>query len=616
VDHARVLRLIAHSKSHYATPTDDQMDERRRRRGRRAATTRGVFVGFFVLLVRPRRVDASSSSSSSPANGASCRGPTFDAEGDVASTTTTPRGALGGPYSAARAPELRELRLGSSWNRTEGGGKAFADGADEAGVLLRLTAPPWCGSTRAVVIALERAMAKEDAADADTRVLWDRPWRPSGRRGELEGVGAWSTPRAEFQFRGRRVRYGGEWSAGGLVRAARALRRETWGKNETTLELWPFVRLRGKHDVAEFFDNAGTELALVVLDPCKSSKGCASTASMRRLRRAILHRLGYSPKYRLGVLMGADAWRIGTKLLEKFEADDITAVAFVRGALHSVWTDKHGKEGSISKWVASVSEATSATIVRRGFFSLSKFTPSPGVKRLAMIFANEANEDLDVLGARVHQLVESSHLNATASVVDTSRGVWLLCEFTGLCEEAAQSELDSQVRVALVDVDEDSIHTVDVSPLETLRDARPFTRSSVKAPKTPANTRAPRVPHITRNQLDHKMSQIMSMRQTGTFSILYASSACAFCQRFLSLLNAALASMDAHALVVDGNTARVFQIDCALNDCHERWNASKQSLVARVRRYPTLVTYSGKTGSSIVYQGPLDAKAISSFLSD
>ena len=597
-------------------------DRCRRRRRRRAptATARGValFVGaLFVALVHARRVDASVSSSVSSANGASCRGPTtFVAEGDVASTTTTPRGALVGPYSAARAPELRELRLGSSWNRTEGTGKGFAGGAEDAGVLLRLTAPPWCGSTRAVVIALERAMAKEDAADADTRVLWDRPWRPSGRRGELEGVGAWSTPRAEFQFRGRRVRYGGEWSAGGLVRAARALRRETWGKNETSLELWPFVRLRGKHDVAEFFDNAGTELALVVLDPCKSSKGCASTASMRRLRRAILHRLGYSPKYRLGVLMGADAWRIGTKLLEKFEADDITAVAFVRGALHSVWTDKHGKEGSISKWVESVAEATSATIVRRGFFSLSKFTPSPGVKRLAMIFANEANEDLDVLGARVHQLVDSSHLNATASIVDTSRGVWLLCEFTGLCDEAAQRELDSQVRVALVDVDEDSIHTVDVSPLETLRDAHPFTRSSVQAPKTPANTRAPRVPHITRNQLDHKMSQIMSMRQTGTFSVLYASSACAFCQRFLSLLNAALAFMDAHALVGDGNTGRVFQIDCALNDCHERWNADEQSLVDRVRRYPTLVTYSGKTGSSIVYQGPSDAKAIASFLSD
>ena len=599
------------------------MEDRCRRRRRRAsstATARGVafFVCALVAVVHARRVDASVSSSVSSANGASCRGPTtFVAEGDVASTTTTtPRGALVGPYSAARAPELRELRLGSSWNRTEGTGKGFAGGAEDAGVLLRLTAPPWCGSTRAVVIALERAMATEDAADADTRVLWDRPWRPSGRRGELEGVGAWSTPRAEFQFRGRRVRYGGEWSAGGLVRAARALRRETWGKNETTLELWPFVRLRGKHDVAEFFDNAGTELALVVLDPCKSSKGCASTASMRRLRRAILHRLGYSPKYRLGVLMGADAWRIGTKLLEKFEADDITAVAFVRGALHSVWTDKHGKEGSISKWVESVAEATSATIVRRGFFSLSKFTPSPGVKRLAMIFANEANEDLDVLGARVHQLVDSSHLNATASIVDTSRGVWLLCEFTGLCDEAAQRELDSQVRVALVDVDEDSIHTVDVSPLETLRDAHPFTRSSVQAPKTPANTRAPRVPHITRNQLDHKMSQIMSIRQTGTFSVLYASSACAFCQRFLSLLNAALAFMDAHALVGDGNTARVFQIDCALNDCHERWNADEQSLVDRVRRYPTLITYSGKTGSSIVYQGPSDAKAIASFLSD
>ena len=512
-------------------------------------------------------------------------------------------------YSSARSPESREVRYGSSWNAS-GETRTWEDG-----VTLRLTAPPWCGSTRALALALERELASDAAGGA--RVVWERPWRP-GREAAGGAIGSWSAPRAEFELAnagGTRVRYGGEWSAAGLARAARTLNRETMGKNESVMTLWPFVRLRDKYAVADFFDNGAAELAMVVLDPCKSADGCASTASMRRLRAAILERIGYTPKNRLGVLMGADAWRIGTKLLDEFDPDDITAVAFVRGALHSVWMGNRKNETSVERWIDEINNATVSTVVRRGFFSLSEFSPAVGARKLAMIFANEANEDLDALGVHIHHLVDSSSLNATVGVVDTSRGTWLLCQITDSCDDSGDDET-SRIQVALIDVEEDSIQTVNVSPLPdgALSETRPFTRSARSVPKTPAGMTPPRVPHIARNQLDHKAAQTMALRRQGKFSVLFSSSACAFCQRFLSLLNAALGDLDYRALVDGTPTARAFQIDCAVNDCHDSWDAEAQSLVGRVLRYPTLVTYDGATGRIARYTGAMNARDIAEFL--
>jgi len=514
-------------------------------------------------------------------------------------------------YSSARRAESREVRYGTSWNAS---GETRAR---EDGVTLRLTAPPWCGSTRALALALERELASEPSGGA--RVLWERPWRPA-REATGGAIGSWSAPRAEFELAdasGTRVRYGGEWSAAGLARAARTLNRETMGKNESVMTLWPFVRLRDKYAVADFFDNGAAELAVVVLDPCKSADGCASTASMRRLRAAILERIGYTPKNRLGVLMGADAWRIGTKLLDEFDPDDITAVAFVRGALHSVWMGNRKNETSVERWIDEINNATVSTVVRRGFFSLSEFSPAVGARKLAMIFANEANEDLDALGVHIHHLVDSSSLNATVGVVDTSRGTWLLCQITDSCDDSGDDET-SRIQVALIDVEEDSIQTVNVSPLPdgALSETRPFTRSARSVPKTPAGMTPPRVPHIARNQLDHKAAQTMALRRQGKFSVLFSSSACAFCQRFLSLLNAALGDLDYRALVDGTQTARAFQIDCAVNDCHDSWDAEAQSLVGRVLRYPTLVTYDGATGRIARYTGAMNARDIAEFLAN
>ena len=96
--------------------------------------------------------------------------------------------------------------------------------------------------------------------------------------------------------------------------------------------------------------------------------------------------------------------------------------------------------------------------------------------------------------------------------------------------------------------------------------------------------------------------------------MLFSSSACAFCQRFLSLLNAALGDLDYRALVDGTPTARAFQIDCAVNDCHDRWDAEAQSLVERVLRYPTLVTYDGAAGRIARYTGAMSARDIAEFL--
>jgi len=520
-------------------------------------------------------------------------------------------------YSAARAPELREMRYGGGWKNAS----ASSEGEDgwKRGVTLVLTAPPWCGSTRSVVAALDRAFS--GGGDADARVLWDRPWRPTAKAAK-RGIGSWSEPRAEFEVDGTRVRYGGEWSAAALARASRALRRETSGKNESALALWPFSRLRDKHALGEFFDSAGAELALVVLDPCKSSDGCASTSSMERLRRAILDTLGYSPKNKLGVLMGADAWRVGTKLVDDFDPDDITAVAFVRGALRSTWMQKTNDE-TIEEWVQSLANATMSMVVRRGFFSLNSFSPAAGSRKMAMIFADESDEDVDELESYIHGLVDKSELNATVGVVDISRGTWLLCQFTDACERAEDDDdvLSSStpaIHVALVDADADTVETVRVSPLPhgLLSETHPFIRSAKSPPRTPVGMRPPRVPHITRNQLTHKLTHSMTLRRRGSFSVLFSSSACAYCHRFLALLNAALDDLDSRTLVDGLQTARVFQIDCALNDCHERWDAAASALVDRVRRYPTLVTFDGESATSVRYSGVMSARDIAQFLSD
>ena len=522
------------------------------------------------------------------------------------------RAREGWSYSRARAPELREVRYGGGW--------ANASDSAEGGVTLTLTAPPWCGSTRAVALALDREL--DGTGDGDARVIWSRPWRPT-RGGARRGIGRWSEPRAEFAFGDARARYGGEWSAAALARAARALRRETSGKNASALALWPFSRLRDAHEIGEFFDGAGTELSLVVLDPCKSEGGCASTTSMETLRRAIVHTMGYSPKNRLGVLMGADAWRVGAKLLPDFDPDDITAVAFVRGALHSTWTQQMTNE-TIEQWVSALANATLNTVVHRGFFSLSPFSPAVGARKLAMIFVDEADEDVDELGGYIHSLAERS-LNATLGVVDISRGTWLLCQLTDACDGSGDDAEDDPERlsasaqaiyVALVDVEADVVTTVNVSPLPdgALSETRLHTRSTKRTPRTPPGTRPPRVAHVTRNQLDYKMTQAMTLRRRGKFSVLYGSSACAFCQRFHALLNAALGDLDSRTLVDGSQAARVFQIDCSTNDCHARWDASSSSLVDRVARYPTLVTFDGARGTSTVYRGAMSAREIQHFL--
>lgn len=521
-------------------------------------------------------------------------------------------------YSIARAPSSREVRYGTVRNASASEGEASDEDESSVALTLRLTAPPWCGSTRSVALALERELERESASGV--KIVWERPWRPQrrgrGRPMTWEETGLWGAPRAEFVLDGTlRVRYGGEWSAGALARATRALARERIGKNASALALWPFVTLRGKYAVGDFFD-AGAELSLVVLDPCKAAAGCASSASMPRLRDALLSRMGFRSKNKLGILMGADAWRVGMQLVDPFDTDDITAVAFVRGELHSVWMANDAKnDTAVEDWVDSVADATMSTVAHRGFFGLSNFTPAVETGKMAVIFVNEADEDLDELTARIQQLVHSSNFNATSTVVDTSRGTWFLCQITDSCEE--DEELDaSQIRVALVDADADTVETVDVSPLpeDAISRTRPFTRSAKSVPKTPPGATPPRIPHITRNQLDHKAAQTMGIRKSGVFFILYGSPGCSFCQRFHGLLNAALDDLDARAFASKTEPRRVFQIDCASNDCHARWNAETQTLVHRATRYPTLVKYDGARGTSETYHGSFDAINIQTFL--
>ena len=132
-----------------------------------------------------------------------------------------------------------------------------------------------------------------------------------------------------------------------------------------------------------------------------------------------------------------------------------------------------------------------------------------------------------------------------------------------------------RVGVASVDADADTIETVDVSPLpeDAISTTRPFLRSAKSVPKTPPGVTPPRIPHITRNQLDHKAAQAVGIRKSGVFFVLYGSPGCSFCQRFHGLLNAAVDDLDARAFASKTEPKRVFQIDCALNDCHARWNA-------------------------------------------
>jgi hypothetical protein len=122
------------------------------------------------------------------------------------------------------------------------------------------------------------------------------------------------------------------------------------------------------------------------------------------------------------------------------------------------------------------------------------------------------------------------------------------------------------------------------------------------------------VAHITRNQLEHKVAQMMTLRQKGTFSVLYTTAACAFCERFVSLLSAAVKHVDSDSTVASVDRLRVFQLDCAQNDCHHRWDAETSSLVGRVERYPTLVTYNGDTATSLTYTGDMHAATIARFL--
>ena len=116
------------------------------------------------------------------------------------------------------------------------------------------------------------------------KIVWERPWRPKrrgrGRGKAWEETGLWGAPRAEFVLDGTlRVRYGGEkWSAGALARATRALARERFGKNASALAMWPFVTLRGKYAVGDFFD-VGAVAVAVGVDPCKPPLGA------RRRRR-------------------------------------------------------------------------------------------------------------------------------------------------------------------------------------------------------------------------------------------------------------------------------------------------------------------------------------------
>ena len=46
---------------------------------------------------------------------------------------------------------------------------------------------------------------------------------------------------------------------------------------------------------------------------------------MPLLRDAVLSKIGYRVKNKLGILMGADAWRVGMQLVDPFDTDDITA---------------------------------------------------------------------------------------------------------------------------------------------------------------------------------------------------------------------------------------------------------------------------------------------------
>ena len=54
---------------------------------------------------------------------------------------------------------------------------------------------------------------------------------------------------------------------------------------------------------------------------------------MPLLRDAVLSKIGYRVKNKLGILMGADAWRVGMQLWTPPITDDITACCSRRVAL-------------------------------------------------------------------------------------------------------------------------------------------------------------------------------------------------------------------------------------------------------------------------------------------
>ena len=143
---------MSHLKTRVYTRNEGtrRRDARRRRRARAMARRRTrdgaarVAVACVALVVA-RSVRATTT--------ASCAA-MLDDDDDAPRTT----------YSSARRAESREVRYGTSWNAS---GETRAR---EDGVTLRLTAPPWCGSTRALALALERELASDAARGGESGV--------------------------------------------------------------------------------------------------------------------------------------------------------------------------------------------------------------------------------------------------------------------------------------------------------------------------------------------------------------------------------------------------------------------------------------------------------------
>ena len=162
---------------------------------------------------------------------------------------------------------------------------------------------------------------------------------------------------------------------------------------------------------------------------------------------------------------------------------------------------------TVEEWVDSVAEVITSTVAQRGFFSLSNFTPAVETGDGRHLHQRPTRISTNSPRAFISSCTRA---NSTPPPPSSTRVVGRgFCVKSPTVAKRVKSRTASQIRVALVDADADTIETVDVSPLpeDAISTTRPFLRSAKSVPKTPPGVTPPRIPHITRNQLDHKAAK-------------------------------------------------------------------------------------------------------------